>query len=229
MNPLFEQYDQNLNLLRELEEDDLPRSLRLFNIRMRLAVDIHVDFKGTISLTKSKDVKDTYVLIIQLMELWNAYEALSHYVDETTNYVAKNKVKSKIYSQKFLKEVDSLSCIEATAGAILSTYKSSQTFKIDFDNYISRIINDEKLSKSIKLDASNVSAYVKDEKTISGVELLSLIYAERNMYYHNGETAKMGMSYSNRKQIIAWYKELLLDNILRVANAVVLERIASNR
>jgi len=77
MNQLFEQYEQSLSLLRELEQDDLPRSLRSFNIRIRLAIDIQVNFKGMISLTKTKDVRDTYALIIQLVELWNAFEALS--------------------------------------------------------------------------------------------------------------------------------------------------------
>ncbi len=67
MNQLFHQYEQNLSLLRELEEDSFPRSLRLFNIRIRLAMDIQINFKGMISLTKTKDVRDTYVLIVQLM------------------------------------------------------------------------------------------------------------------------------------------------------------------
>jgi hypothetical protein len=230
MNQLFEQYEQSLSLLRELEEDDLPRSLRLFNIRIRLALDIQIDFKGMISLTKTKDVRDTYVLIIQLMELWNAYEALSHYAREETIHVAKGVSKSKIYTQTYLKEVGSLPVLEATAKAIFALYKSSHTFKEDLNQYIARLESDEKLSKSIKEDASSVREYVKEEKNpISGIEVLSLIYAERNMYYHNGETAKMGMRYSNRKQLIIWYKEVLLDNILKVANAVIAERIEANR
>lgn len=182
MNPFFNQYEQNLSLLRELEQDDLPRSLRLFNIRIRLAIDIQINFKGMISLTKTKEVRDTYVLIIQLMELWNAYEALSHYVSEATSHVAKGVSKSKIYTQKFLKEVDSLSALELTAQSILSSYKGSRTFKDDFDSYIVRVENDEKLSKSLKADATSIREYVKEEKTISGIEILSLIYAERNMY-----------------------------------------------
>ncbi|RMH39395.1 MAG: hypothetical protein D6694_11260 [Gammaproteobacteria bacterium] len=230
MIQLFEQYDQNLRELRELEENDLPRSLRLFNIRIRLAIDIQIDFKGQISLTKTKEVRDTYVSLIQLMELWNAYEALSHYVSEVTEHVAKGVTKSKIYPQKFLKEVDSLPVLQATSQKIYHTFKNSRTFKEDFENYIGRIVNDEKLSKSLKEDASSVHKYVKQEKqSISGIEMLSLIYVERNMYYHNGETAKMGMRYSNRRKLIGWYKDALLDNVLKVANAVVSEQIEANR
>jgi len=143
--------------------------------------------------------------------------------------VARGVSKSRIYTQKFLKEVDSLSVLETTAQSIFASYKSSRTFKDDFDSYIERVENDKNLSKSLKYDASSIREYVNEEKTISGIEVLSLIYAERNMYYHNGETAKMGMRYSNRKKLISWYKEVLLDNILKVANAVIIERIEANR
>lgn len=229
MNHLFEQYDQNFNLLRELEQDDLPRSLRLFNIRIRLAIDIQINFEGKISLTKTKEVREAYVSVIQLMELWNAYEALSHYVSEVTDHVAKKVSKSKIYTQAFLEKVDSLPMFKKTAEMIFNSYKSNPKFKNDFDVYIQIVECHEKLTASLKNDAASIREYVNENKTISGAEVLSLIYAERNMYYHNGETAKMGMSYSNRKILITWYKEALLDNILRVANAVIVECIEANR
>lgn len=229
MNHLFDQYDQNISLLRELEEDILPRSLRLFNIRIRLAMDIQINFKGMVSLTKTKDVRDTYVLIVQLMELWNAYEALSHYVKEATTHVSKGVTKSRIYSQDYLKTVGSLPELANTAKNIQASYKSSRTFREDFDSYIERVERDKNLSKSLKADAINIRKYVKGEKIISGIEILSLIYAERNMYYHNGETAKMGMRYSNRKKLITWYKDVLLDNILKIANSIIIERIEDNR
>jgi hypothetical protein len=229
MNQLYSEYERNLRELRELEQDDLARSLRLFNIRIRLAIDIQIDFKGEISLTKTKDVRDTYVLIIQLMELWNAYEALSHYVREVTDHIAKKVGKSKIYTQAFLKEIGSLSTLEKAIEKIRESYKKSATFREDFDNYIKKIEGDDKLSKTLKEDAANIRKYAKEEKEISGIEILSLIYAERNMYYHNGETAKMGMRYSNRKKLISWFKGALLEQTLKVANAVIIERIEASK
>lgn len=225
MNQLYFEYERNLRKLRELEQDDLARSLRLFNIRIRLAIDIQIDFKGEISLTKTKEVRDTYVLLIQLMELWNAYEALSHYVSEVTDHVAKKVSKSKIYSQAYLKQVGSLSVLANTMKSIKESYKKSNTFRDDFESYIKRIEEDGKLSKTLKNDAESIREYTKEEKDISGIELLSLIYAERNMYYHNGETAKMGMRYSNRKKLILLLKTALLEQTLMVANSVIIERI----
>ncbi len=229
MNQHYFEYEQNLSELREREQDDIARSLRLFNIRIRLAIDIQIDFKGEISLTKTKDVRDTYVLIIQLMELWNAYEALSHYVGEVTDHIVKKVSKSRIYTQAFLKQVDSLPTLRKALENIKESYKKSSTFREDFDNYINKIEGDDKLSKTLKEDAANIIKFVKQEKDISGIEILSLIYAERNMYYHNGETAKMGMRYSNRKKLVSWYKETLLEQTLKVANAVIIEQIEANK
>ncbi|MCU7807790.1 MAG: hypothetical protein KZQ73_07975 [Candidatus Thiodiazotropha sp. (ex Semelilucina semeliformis)] len=229
MNHLYYEYEENLRQLRELEQDDLARSLRLFNIRIRLAIDIQIDFKGEISLTKTKEVRDTYVLLIQLMELWNAYEALSHYVAEVTDHLVKKVSKSKIYTQTYLKQVGSLSSLAKTIASIREMYKKSTTFREDFDNYIERIKEDEKLSKTLKDDATSIGRHAKEGIDISGIEVLSLIYAERNMYYHNGETAKMRMRYSNRKKLISWYKEVLFEQTLKVANSVIIEQIEANK
>jgi hypothetical protein len=66
--------------------------------------------------------------------------------------------------------IHAISRLEATAKNFLSTYKSSRTFKEDFDSYIDRVENDEKLSKPLKYDASSIREYVNEKKTISGIE-----------------------------------------------------------
>ena len=223
MKELYTTYEDNYKTLCELEQDDIERSLRLFNIRIRLAIDIEISFKGNVSLTKTPAVKETYVLIIQLMELWNAYEALSHYVSEVSDHIAKKAGKSKIFTQTFLKIIGSLSILEQAINEIKTNYQVDK-FKKDFNTYIDKVKDDARLSKTLKEDAESIRMYAKNEKDISGIEILSLIYAERNMYYHNGETAKMGMSYSNRKKLISIYKKALLQHTLTVANAIITEQ-----
>ncbi|MBW2571959.1 MAG: hypothetical protein JRE61_06245 [Deltaproteobacteria bacterium] len=170
---------------------------------------------------KAKEVRDTYISIIKLMELWNAYEALSHYVDEITGRVVKKVSKSRIYTQEFLKEVGSLATLSKALQEIKNSYESERRFHNDFNQYIDRIDCDEKLSKTLKNDAKSILDHVKGDKRISGIEILSLIYAERNMYYHNGETAKMGMNYSNRKKIIENYRDALMAHTLMLATFVI--------
>lgn len=228
MKTLFSLYNEKYDNLIDLLQDDVPRSLRLFNIRFRLALDIEIGFKGEVSLTKSRPVRETYIQIIQLMETWNAYEALFHYAKSLGKHVNPKASKAKIYSQKFLKEVGALDDLENGLETLKNNSRSNAKFKSDFNQYIKRIIEDERIKGTITEDAKNILEYLKDKRGISGLELLSLIYAERNMYYHNGETAKMGMSYTNRKLIITLYKDCLTILILKVINFILEEEFIEN-
>jgi hypothetical protein len=212
---LFQDYNQKFELFKDLMQDELPRSLKLFNIRLRLAIDIQIDFKGEISLTKTKLVRDTYVLLIKMMESWNAYEALYHYVKETNRYANTRESIYKTYSQTFLNEVQSLPLLKQTLDDLKLKYSNENNFKDDFKELIRRIERDDRIRLKLTESCKNILEYFEGNKTISGIEIIALIYAERNMYYHNGETAKMGMRYGNRQFLIktltnSFYKHILL-------------------
>ncbi|WP_033408740.1 hypothetical protein [Psychroflexus tropicus] len=229
MNELFHQYNQKFETLKEFMQDELPRSLRLFNIRLRLALDIQIDFKGEISLTKTAQVRETYVKIIKLMEMWNAYEALFHYAKDIGKYANPKANKAKIYSQTLLKEIGSLTVLKQATDNLKNNYANKAGFKEDFDQYIKRIENDDRIKKTLTDDSVSMKKYLNSQESISGIEILSLIYAERNMYYHNGETAKMGMRYSNRKLLIDIYRTCLIIHTLMVTNYIVDAEIENNK
>jgi hypothetical protein len=233
MNPeiriLFDDYNQKFDSLKELLQDELPRSLRLFNIRLRLAIDIQIDFKGEVSLTKTKEVKDTYVLIIQLMESWNAYEALFHYVKDTGKYANVKESIFKAYSQTFLTEAGSLSILKQTLDTLKIKYNSDANFKADFGQYIKKIEDDERIRTKLTESCKSTIEYFDGQKSISGIEILALIYAERNMYYHNGETAKMGMRYSNRQYLINQFTDCFYRHILLLTSKILEKEIGENK
>ena len=225
MNPRYTIYVQALNQLRELEQDDLPRTLRLFDIRLRLAMDICISFRGDVSLTKTPEVRITYESIIRLMELWNAYEALSEYAQQIGGYRVAHAGKSKLYTQDTLRESGCLKLLSEAVSSIKARCRSHPTLERDFGQYISRIEKYPTLTNTLKQDASALLSFTRGTSDISGVELVSLIYAERNLYYHNGETAKMGMTYSNRKWLVDLYRDVLLDKTLTLATHMLGGRI----
>lgn len=229
MNELFQQYNEKFDTLKDLMQDELPRSLRLFNIRLRLALDIQIDFKGEISLTKTQEVRVTYVKIIKLMEMWNAYEALFHYAKDIGKYANPKANKAKIYSQTLLKEIGSLTILKQATDDLKNNYENKNGFKVDFDQYIKRIEEDDRIKNTLTEDAVSMKGYMNNDKAISGIEILALIYAERNMYYHNGETAKMGMRYSNRKLLIDTFKTCLVNHTLMVTNYIMDAEIEDNK
>lgn len=225
---LFNGYNKKFESLKKLLQGELPRSLRLFNIRLRLALDIQIDFKGELSLTKTKKVKDTYVLIIRMMECWNAYEALFHYAKEK-NYANSNTSIYKAYSQTFLTEAGSLGILKQTLDNLKNKYNNDGHFKDDFDQYIDRIDNDNRIRDRLKECCKDSAEYFNGRKNISGIEIIALIYAERNMYYHNGETAKMGMRYPNRQHLINEYTSCFYRHILILTTKILEKEIEANK
>ena len=219
-NKIFDKLNGNLN-------EELPRSLKLFNIRLRLAIDIQVNFRGEVSLTKSKEVKETYIKLIKLLEIWNAYEAFYHYLKETKKYVNVNESIYKKYSQTFLNDVGSLPVLKETIDQLKYKYLKDTTFKHDFNELINRIEKDDRIRENLTKSCKNILVYLDSNKNISGIETIALIYAERNIYYHNGETAKMGMSYRNRQFLIQTLTTGFLKHILLLAIWVINNELES--
>lgn len=226
---LFEKYNQSYERLRDLLQDELPRSLRLFNIRLRLAIDIQIDFKGEISLTKSKEVRDTYVLLIRMMECWNAYEALFHYVKETKKYANTKESVYKAYSQNFLTEVGSLTILKDTLDQLKTKFNVDNNFKSDIKQLIKRIEDDVRIRPNLTESCKNIVEFFEGNKSVSGIETIALIYAERNMYYHNGETAKMGMRYKNRQLLISTLTTCFYKHILLLTTVIIDKEYDENK
>ncbi len=226
---LFEKYNKSFEKLKDLLQDKLPRSLRLFNIRLRLAIDIQIDFKGEISLTKSEEVKETYILLIKLMEIWNAYEALFHFAKDTKKYVNAKESVYKAYSQTFLNEVGSLQILKDTLDELKNRYNSDKNFNSDFKQLINRIEVDERIRQNLSESCKSIVEYFEGKKTISGIEIVALIYAERNMYYHNGESARMGMRYGNRQFLIRTLTTCFCKHILLLVTKIIDKKYEENK
>lgn len=144
------------------------------------------------------------------------YEALYQFVKETNINLIKSSVSiDKVYSPNLLKEVGSLQILETTLDTLKEKYNNDGVFKKDLENLFYRIHRNDMIRPKLTKSCDDLNSYFKENKEISGIEILSLIYAERNMYYHNGETAKMGMAYRNRKYLLneitnSFYKHILL-------------------
>jgi hypothetical protein len=90
MDKLFERYAKNIRPSMK-HCDETPRPLRLFDIKLRLALGIQIDFDSEIAQTKTPIVKDCYALLVKLVELWNACEAFVQYAK--TKRVARGRDK----------------------------------------------------------------------------------------------------------------------------------------
>jgi len=206
-----------------LQDEPLPRELRLFDIRIRIAIDMVVGFCGTVSYTKTLQVAKAYAFQIRLMELWNAYEAFIKYLD----YLGLSRDKEAKYKHikpELMQGSKARETVEEFFKNIKKHYDHEKGFKEDFNQYIGRIKKASKSKNLANLCASTLD-YFSGEGALSGYELFALVYAERNMYLHDGESAKLGWNYKRRNLLLVYYSEYFVKSLLQVATHVLEDQI----
>ena len=68
-------------------------SLRLFDIRFCLTLDLQIDFEGGRAKVKSKDVKPAYQSLYLLVDMFNSFETyLSYQKDVHDRFIPKGRV-----------------------------------------------------------------------------------------------------------------------------------------
>lgn len=217
---LLTTYNHNFSEFNNLKQFNLPSNLRLFNIRFNLAIDLRIDFYREITLTQTPRIRELYSLIMKLMEIWNSYEVLIHY-SKDLELTASNESIYKIYTQRYLQDVGSLAILERTLNSFKDRYNSNKRFRSCFNNYIQMINSETRLRENLRSSCTKILEYFKGEKDISGIEIIALVYAERNMYYHNGETANMGMNPGNRVNFLTELIDCFIIHILKIINNVL--------
>ena len=224
---IFETYRDSLATLQELKQDDeLKRTLRTFDLRFRLANDININFSGEISNIRTSEVRSTYSEIYSLLEIWNTYEALLHYAKEII-YLKDNQSPYLKFKEVLNEDIDKILYNGLEELEVL--YKNATS---NFDSYFNRIINNECIKDKLRQNTKKISDFLTHKipiTNLSGYEILGLIYAERNMYYHNGEAARMGMNYKMRLELLKFYKKILVSFILKTAIFIISKEIEKSR
>ncbi|MDH7553140.1 MAG: hypothetical protein QHH74_05745 [Spirochaetota bacterium] len=228
INIYFNDYKNQYDKYLEIMESDIFRSLRVFDIRMRLSLDITVTFNGSISYTKTKGVRDTYSLIFNLLEVFFSLEALRHCGHEMGYNSNNGPIQS--FSLELIKNAQLNDDIKYYSEKLKSLCKS-KSFYNNMNQYLNRFINDQRIkSNIIKENIRNIITYLETKDfELSGREFIALAYAERNMYVHNGETARMGMNnYNHRKEILNILYEYISIFTLKIITYILKNEISKN-
>jgi hypothetical protein len=182
----------------------IPREAYLFDIRFRLALGLKIDFDSDIAKTKTKEVKDAYIAIYELISLWNAFEAFLSWQGIPKAF---DLPKTQLYTETSKKP------LEIACEKLKNLYKEKTS---EFACYF-KLVEEIGLNNKLKSIIKEISISLANGKNISPTDLLSLISAERNMFFHLGESAKQGMNYSPRKKILAIYNAALAEFIYLLA------------
>lgn len=121
----------------------MPRSLRLFDIRFRLALDLKIDFEGGRAKVKSRGVKPAYQSLYRLVDMFNAYEAyVSYQNDVHDRFIPKGKVQDDRKNRSAERKLRKTGADKS----LLDLYKTKQekanakeVFKRKFESYLESI------------------------------------------------------------------------------------------
>lgn len=216
-------YVETYSRFLEVVQDELvSRELRLFDIRVRIAIDMIVGFWGNVSYTKILEVAESYAFQIRLVELWNAYEALLKYL-KSLGLSRDSEPKYKQIKPEMLLDTGARETAKECLEKLSKHYHQEPKFKDEFNQYIGRIQN-VKSSNLAQICASTIE-YFTGNKDFSGYELFALVYAERNLYLHDGESAKLGWGYKRRNLLLVFYSEHFAKCLLQIATFVLQQQI----
>lgn len=197
----------------------IPRHLRLFRIRLRLCIGIGISFNTKYAMVKNKKVKEAYVHILKCNEAWFAYEAMKKYATEIGITKSSIRTPVDIFTIERLNEIPRLEEIRLLSNQkianIFGDNPKSQEDIISHIDFLIRNMNSNKLKEILE---STKLKFTKKED-LDHKELLSLIYATRNVFVHKGETAKSGIkNYNNKIKLL----KILYDYIILTELALLL-------
>jgi hypothetical protein len=188
----FEIYKTKFDELKELAEDDFPKSLRLFDIRFRLALSLQIGFDNTISYTKTETTRKTYNLILRLNDIWFAYEGLYQLCSENLN-LKSNPTKSDPFTVEKVNEFMLADKVEKFGNYLNTEIYKNTRLKNDFVNYL-RFLKDNSTGRTQPRLLESFRQKANNNRLPKFNEILSVIYGMRNMYVHNTDTAKSGVN-----------------------------------
>ena len=198
--------------------DNMPRSLRLFNIRFRLALDLQIDFEGGRAMVKSKGVKAAYQSLYRLVDMFNAYEAyVSYQKDVHDRFIPKGRVqddRKNRSAERKLRKTGADQPLLDLYKAIQEKANTKEVFKRKFESYLEKVLDTENVKGGMRQAFLEIQGDFKANRDTRVINILALIYGERNLFYHNGEAAIMGMTYVMRKWLLDKYREALIQVLL---------------
>jgi len=201
----FHKYEAAYNSYdRKVGGKNVPREMRLFNIRLNLAMGMKIEFE----YPKTKEVKKAYTALFEVVGLWNVFEAFGSWQKcEWNEIIKRENFNDKITQEPLMKTIKELSDL----------YKKKQNEFQDYFSLLNEIGLREKRKSKIKL----ISKKLEDSKDILPEDLIELIYSERNMFYHLGEAAKKRMKYPTVIKLLTIYKNTLSEYISLIAKRAI--------
>lgn len=196
--PLIKNHVKNCGLV---FNDVVPRTLRLFRIRLNLCLGFDISFNTRFALVKDENVRSTYVIIMQCNEAWFAFESLVKHGNSLGITQHGGSAINKFNENSLSAVPQILECIRISNRRFRETIYSETKRVVDIENYLKFLQNGSR--PRVRDALVSAESKISNNLDLEHFELLSIIYATRNLFVHEGETAKSGIkNYRNKIRIL---------------------------
>ncbi len=188
----------------------MPLSLIKFNLRFRLALDFNVSISGNYSNVKQPEIAEVYQKTYKLTELWNSYEAFLHFCKDINN-CTKKCTKDSPFFESFFNNSGLNEVLDIFRNKFIELCKNNPD---GCNAYLDKIMESSAISKDLKDKVQTIRNEIANNHRFPSRYMLSLLYSERNMYFHSGQTADSGFKFSVRSSLLDIYIELLIKVLI---------------
>lgn len=231
--PIFEDFKLNHDCLsayantnRSNFENIFPRELRLFRVRLRLAIGLNIGFNEDFAMVKNEPTKKAYVEIMRCNEAWYAYEAMKKMCEIWNLKKANCRTPVDIFDAATLNNFNIISVLEEFNNQLQNQIYSKSSVSTDISNYINFLIA-EVDSNSLKQVLQPIISKFATMQNWEHKEILAVIYATRNVFVHKGETAKSGIKcYKNKTTLLKILYDYIILFQLKVVNYAFEQKIS---
>lgn len=194
------EYLEEFETYNEYTEGKWAQNIKVFDIRLSLALSSKISFDSNFRYTKTEKSRDVSRLTLMLSNQWFCFEALLDVCKEH-GYLTNSRSKTtsisletlELLSQEFQFEraIDSFWDINS------DLIRSNSKFRPDLQKFVAYL--SEKASKGQKKSLLHVHNKFTNIDDFEVHDILALAYAIRNQYVHAGDTPKSGVNFYTTK------------------------------
>ncbi len=201
----FEQCFEALILKANLDRDNFDqifnRPLRLFRLRLKLTIGLNLSIDPQYALVRNKSTANTYVQIFKSNEAWSTYEAMLKIA--STRHWKKPNVKSA--ADVFAPETIRMFGVEAVldvANTLFAQHIMARpNIKNDVVNYLQAMAGKVE-NKHLAFLLNQTAHKIQQHDLLDHRDLMSIVNGTRNIFVHQGETAKTGAKLYKSKELL---------------------------
>lgn len=204
----------------------IPQKLRLFRVRLKLAIGIIVDFDLAYAMVKNGPTKDTYIHLLKGNEAWYSFEAMKVFCD-SFRWNSSGSNKYQLLTSPELNTIDINNALIATNTQIQLNIYSKPQIKEDVRKYVGFLGRHSEGGLLTRLAITENK--IDLAQPLDSIDLLALAYSIRNSYVHQGVSALSGIEkYKNKILLLKVLFDFLIIVQLKVMVHVLDCRITDN-